>query len=102
MHVPVQPLDSSARAATKTFGEHLLMTRLIRYALTGVTFAVLAACGGGSSPPADASDSIAPLAAAGKASVADRLAVPGGAVQSTLDARLARAKGPTDVWVTPR
>ena len=76
------------------------MKRLIRYALTGVTFAVLAACGGGSSPPADASDSIAPLAAAGKASVADRLAVPGGAVQSTLDARLARAKGPTDVWVT--
>ena len=76
------------------------MKRLIRYALTGVTFAVLAACGGGSSPPADAADSIAPLASASKANVADRLAVPGGAVQSTLDARLARAKGPTDVWVS--
>ncbi len=76
------------------------MKRLIRYALTGVTFAVLAACGGGSSAPSDASDSIAPLASTSKASVADRLAVPGGAVQSRLDARLARAKGPTDVWVS--
>ncbi len=72
------------------------MKRLIRYALTGVTFAVLAACGGGSSPPAD---EIQALAASTKGSLEERLALPGGS-QAVIDSRLSRATGPQRVWVT--
>ena len=73
------------------------MKRLIRYALTGVTFAVLAACGGGSSPPEDA---LQPLAATDRASTASSLAIEAGASKAVLDARLVRASGQQRVWVT--
>ena len=73
------------------------MKRLIRYALTGVTFAVLAACGGGSSPPEDA---LQPLAATDRASTASSLVIDAGTSKAVLDARLVRASGPQRVWVT--
>lgn len=73
------------------------MKRLIRYALTGVTFAMLAACGGGSSPP---SDSAQPQAAPAKGAMAARMTAPGGLSESVLDSRLARATGPQRVWIT--
>jgi minor extracellular serine protease Vpr len=73
------------------------MKQLVQCALAGVTFAVLAACGGGSSAPAD---SVQPLAATARASPASRLAVKGGASKAVLDSRLLRAKGPQRVWVT--
>jgi subtilisin family serine protease len=73
------------------------MKRLVRYALTGVTFATLAACGGGSSPPAD---EIQSLAATTRAATVDSLRIDGGATRSVLDSRLQRATGPQRVWVT--
>jgi subtilisin family serine protease len=73
------------------------MKRLVRYALTGVTFATLAACGGGSSPPAD---EIQPLATATRAATVDSLRIDGDATRGVLDSRLQRATGPQRVWVT--
>jgi subtilisin family serine protease len=74
------------------------MKRLVRHALTGATAAVLAACGGGSAPPADELPS---LATSTRASTASSLAIRGGgATQSVLDARLRGAKGPQRVWVS--
>ena len=54
------------------------MKRLIRYALTGVTFAVLSACGGGSSSP---TDELQPLAATTKGAIASGLAIEGGVMR---------------------
>jgi minor extracellular serine protease Vpr len=73
------------------------MKRLVRYALTGAAFAVLAACGGGSSPPADEAQSLAPTT---RAAAATRLRVEGGQARTVLDPRLLRLKGPQRVWVT--
>jgi minor extracellular serine protease Vpr len=87
--------DALRSRGNSTFG-NLLMKRQIRYALTGATFAVLAACGGGSSPPSDA---VQPQAANSKAAAAS-LAIGGGVSSNVLDSRLARATGPQRVWVT--
>jgi subtilisin family serine protease len=73
------------------------MKQSLKYALTGAAFAVLAACGGGSSPP---SDSTQPTATANGAGRISSLRVEGGASQSVLDSRLQRASGPQRVWVT--
>jgi minor extracellular serine protease Vpr len=84
------------KRGNSTFG-NLLMKRLIRYALTGATFAVLAACGGGSSPPAD---SVPAQAKAANGTLATRLALQGRLSEPVLDSRLARAKGSQRVWIT--
>jgi minor extracellular serine protease Vpr len=73
------------------------MKRVVRYALTGATFAVLAACGGGSSPASDEAQS---LAATTRPSTAARLRVEGGPSRAVLDPRLQRLSGPQRVWVT--
>ena len=73
------------------------MKRLIRYALTGATFAILAACGGGTSPPADA---VQPQAAPAAGTLATRLAIQGRLSEPVLDSRLAKATGPQRVWIT--
>ena len=70
------------------------MKRLVRYALTGATLAVLGACGGGSSSP---SDELQPLAATTRTATSQSLAIKGG--MAVLDVRLKRASGPQRVWV---
>lgn len=74
------------------------MQRLFKGALTGAAIAVLAACGGGSSPSPDLEQ---PLAATSRNSAASSLRIDGGGVsQNVLDSRLLRARGPQRVWVT--
>jgi len=75
------------------------MKRLVRYALTGATIAVMAACGGGGNGP---SEDIPALAQTTKASSVDRLGLDGarGTAEAVLDTRLRNAKGPQRVWIS--
>ena len=73
------------------------MKRLIRYSFTGITIALLAACGGGSAP---GTDTMQPLAATSMSATAASLQVEGGALRTVLDPRLQQATGPQRVWVT--
>jgi subtilisin family serine protease len=75
------------------------MKRLVRYALTGATIAVLAACGGGGNTP---SEDIPALAQTTKGSSVDRLGLDGGrgTTEAVLDTRLRNAKGPQRVWIS--
>ena len=75
------------------------MPRSFRYALTGAAIAILASCGGGSSLP-DSSSSATTRSSNAASSRVGNLAVPGGTSTAKLDARLARAKGPVEVWVS--
>ena len=73
------------------------MKRLVRYALTGVTFAILTACGGGSSQPADEAQA---LSTTGRTAAVQGLRVEGGASRAVLDTRLRHVKGQQRVWVS--
>lgn len=80
------------------------MQYLFRHAVT-VAAVLLAACGGGSDTPESAARKADGATAVAGASVAapggpQKLALPGGPKKGVVDARLAKLKGPTDVWVT--
>lgn len=75
------------------------MQRSVSYALTGASIAILAACGGGSSPTD--SSSLAPSTSTQSASSRmGSLALPSSGRTAVLDPRLARAKGEVVVWVS--
>ena len=73
------------------------MKRLVRHAISVLTFAVLAACGGGSAPPAT---DVQLLATSARDATAASLRVDGGATHAVIDPRLQHARGPQRVWVT--
>ena len=76
------------------------MQRFLRHALTGAAVAVLAACGGGSSPTADSNGPTATKSGNSAASRMSGLTLSSGSRAAVLDPRLARAKGQVAVWVS--
>lgn len=71
----------------------------LRHAATAAAV-FLAACGGGADSPDATSRDAAAAAATPAPTHAQRLALPGSAATAAVDGRLAKLKGPTDVWVT--
>ena len=72
------------------------MQRSLRVALTGASITILAACGGGATPPEQITTSKAESAGARLSG----LSLPNGSRTAVLDPRLARAKGEVSVWVS--
>ncbi len=77
------------------------MQRSLLHAI-GLTAVLLAACGGGSDSSTSASTDTAAAASDARTaqSLTQRLAVAGGAGEAVIDARLLRARGDVDVWVS--
>ena len=76
------------------------MQRFVRHALTGAAVAVLAACGGGSSPTTESNGPTATKSGNSAASRMSGLTLSSGNRAAVLDPRLARAKGQVAVWVS--